>query len=77
MLLGLLAGTFVLASLRLGQYTQKDLLSIHLDRYWFHFLTYVSVSILSLLVWRRRTGLMLGLEMAVLFGSWKRYSGLS
>ena len=63
---GLLTGMIVLVSLLPSPGMQKDLLSIHFDRYWFNFLTYVAVSNLPLLAWRRRTGLMLALGMAVL-----------
>jgi hypothetical protein len=66
LLWGLLVGTIVLASLLPYFSIHSNILGAYFDRHWIHFLAYVAVSILPLLAWRRNTGLVLSIGMAVL-----------
>ena len=62
----LLVVTIVLASLLPFLGIQTNILDAYFNAHWVHFLTYVAVSILPLLAWRRNTGLAISMGMAVL-----------
>ena len=62
----LLVGIIVLLSLTPNPRAHNDLRQVFFDRFWFHFLAYVVVSILPLLAWRRRAGLILSSGTALL-----------
>jgi hypothetical protein len=65
LLWGLLVGTIVLLSTIRLWVNQISILGAYFNRDWVHFLAYVTVSILPLLAWRRKTGLALSLGMVV------------
>ncbi|MGA9673644.1 MAG: hypothetical protein WBQ94_30915 [Terracidiphilus sp.] len=65
LLWGLLVGAILLGALLpyLGIHT--NILSVYLNPHWLHFLVYLVVSFLPLFAWRRNTGLVLSMGMAL------------
>jgi glycopeptide antibiotics resistance protein len=62
----LLAGTIVLLSLLPHPAIPSTPLGAYLNSYWAHFLVYLAVSVLPVLAWPRKTGLMISLGVAVI-----------
>lgn len=65
LLWGLLVGATVLGSLLPYLGIHSNILSAYLNPHWLHFLVYTAVSFLPLIAWRRNTGLVLSMGMAV------------
>ncbi len=63
---GLLVGAIVLLSLLPFLGIDTDVFNIYINGHWVHFLAYGAASFVSLLAWRRNTGVALSMGMAVL-----------
>jgi predicted signal transduction protein with EAL and GGDEF domain len=63
---GLLVGTIVVASLLPCLGIHNNILDTYLDGHWAHFLAYVAISFLPMLIWRRNTALAISMGIAVL-----------